>query len=98
MIVSNEKSLKANIKKINYDKYLPIGNSFENKMPIVKAYSYRSKLIDEKNIENIFKTYLNQITNNYKNEDNSVLNKMTVNSENKLEGLKLIEKLDKSCK
>jgi len=64
-------------------------------MPVVKAYSYRSKLFHEKMIENIVRTSLNKIAYNENNLEKEKLKINTSTSEEDL--MKKLEKR-KNCK
>jgi len=80
---------------VDFEKYLPLENSLEFKMPIVKAYSYRSKLFHEKMIENIIRTSLNKIAYNFNTSQNEST-KLKFSESNE----EIVEKLEKrkNCK
>lgn len=85
------------MKKVNYENYLPIKNSLEFKMPIVKAYSYRSKLYHETMLENIFRTTLNKLAYSFTSEDDKENSKLKVGQENQDDILSKLE-IRKNCK
>ncbi len=56
-------------------------NSLDFKMPIVKAYSYRSTLYHETMIENIFRTTLNKLAYSFTPESEKENIKLKVSRE-----------------
>ncbi len=82
-------------RNIPYENFLPLENSLEFKMPIVKAYSYRSKLFHEKMIENIMRANLNKIAYNY-NLDEKENKKLNIKGDE--EGLVKSLEMRMNCK
>ena len=79
------------LKKLNFNEFLPMNKSNEYKLPEVKAYSFRSNLYHEHMIENILKTTINKLAYDQNDPDNKL--KINVESlENKKE---IIDKLNK---
>jgi len=96
-----EKEFKININKLNYEKFIPMKNAEEFKIPEIKAYSYRSSLFHEGMIENILKTSLNKLA--YKQRENTAEEEIEESkSKMKVDYLeeKLVRKLQerKNCK
>ena len=87
-----EKEFKININKINYEKFIPMKNAEEFKIPEIKAYSYRSSLFHEGMIENILKTSLNKLA--YKQRENTA-DEETQETKSKMKVEYLEEKLVK---
>lgn len=86
---------------MNYEKFLPMRESIEFKMPIVKAYSFRSTLFHETMIENIFRTTLNKLAYSFTPESEKDNIKLKVSRESeetiraKLENRKNCKKFEK---
>ena len=95
-IVRDERELKINLRKIDYEKFLPLKNSLDFKVPCIKAYSYSSTLYHEKMLENIFRTTLNKLAYNVGNHDDDGSAKLRSSESHE----DLIRKLDKrkQCK
>ncbi len=82
---------------MNYEKFLPMRESIEFKMPIVKAYSYRSNLFHETMIENIFRTTLNKLAYSFTPETDKENIKLKVGRESE-EVIKAKLENRKNCK
>lgn len=80
---------------MDFEEYLPLRDSLDFKMPVVKAYSYRSKLYHEKMIENITLTTLNKMAYNYEGEmkEDKSQRRLKVNSNVSEE--EIVKKLEK---
>ncbi len=73
-------------------------NSLDFRMPVVKAYSYRSKLFHERMIENIFRTNLNKLAYTFTDESQKEeIRFKSSNFESEEEVVKKIE-IRKNCK
>ena len=82
---------------MNYEKFLPMRESIEFKMPIVKAYSFRSTLFHETMIENIFRTTLNKLAYSFTPESEKDNIKLKVSRESE-EAIRAKLENRKNCK
>jgi hypothetical protein len=97
ILVRDEREFKINLRKISYDKFLPMKNSLDYKMPVIKAYSYRSTLFHETMIENIFRTTMNKLAYSYTPESEKETLKLKVSHEEDEDIKKKLE-MRKNCK